>query len=154
EAPLVVRPKSRPWVGREHSYQFTVTARPIDARGQPQTVAGEFTHCPLFEPWAPLRTAALWLVGALAVLPLLWICLPERFSRGLSFRTQVAWARACGSILYRIPVVGPRLGCAPGVLPQLDSRCDYGLGFKEFAEQDQQLVGGCISRTSYDRFGN
>jgi hypothetical protein len=154
EAPMTVRPKSRPWVGREHSYQFTVTARPIDARGQPQTVAGEFTHRPLFESWAPLRKIAFWVVGVLAVLLLLSIVLPEGFSRDLSFRTQVAWARACGSILYRIPVFGPRLGCAPGVLPRLDSRCDFGLGFKEFAEADQQLVGGCISRTAYDRFGN
>jgi hypothetical protein len=154
EAPLVVRPRSRPWVGQERSYQFTVTARPIDARGQNQTVSGEFTHRPLFESWAPVRTAALWIVGALVLLFIISIVVPEGFSRELGFRTQVAWARACGSVLYRIPVIGFRLNCAPGNLPAMDSRCDFGLGFKEFAESDEQLVGGCISRAVYDRFGN
>ena len=40
------------------------------------------------------------------------------------------------------------------MLPALDSRCDFGLGFKDFAEQDRPLVGTCISRVGYDRFGN
>jgi hypothetical protein len=154
DAPLVVRPKSRPWVGPERSYQFTVTARPLDSRGTSQTVAGEFTHRPLFESWAPVIKLALWAVGILVLLFVISIVVPEGFSREIGFRTQIAWARTCGSVLYRVPVVGPRLNCTPGTLPVMDSRCDFGLGFKEFAEGERQLVGNCISRIGYDRFGN
>ena len=131
-----------------------MTARPLNSRGTSQTVAGEFTHRPMFESLAPVRKIILWAVGLLVLLFIISIVVPEGFSRELSFRTRVAWARTCGSVLYRIPVVGPRMNCAPGNLPVMDSRCDFGLGFKEFAETEQQLVGTCISRIAYDRFGN
>jgi hypothetical protein len=57
EIPVNIQPLNRPWVGPERPYDFTITARPQDAGGDPQTVPGQFTHKPLFGSWAPVRTA-------------------------------------------------------------------------------------------------
>ncbi|MGH2354651.1 MAG: hypothetical protein ACRDI2_16325 [Chloroflexota bacterium] len=154
EVPFTVRPKSRPWVGQERSYEFMITARPQNARGQSQSVSGQFTHRPLFRDWGWLRRTAIWTGAGLLALVLVSVVLPGAFGRELGFRAQVAWAQTCGRILFRIPVVGPRLNCAPGRLPTPDAQCVFERGFKIFAEADPQLVGNCTTSVVYDNFGN
>jgi len=151
EVPVIVRPRSRPWVGPDRAYEFSVAARPLDARGEPQTVAGQFTHHPLFRS---LRIGGLLkLVAVIVVLLLLFIL---AFSTGLAdefgHRTQVAAGQLCGS-LYRVPVLGR--GCPqPGALPKEAANCVFTEGFKEFADAESGMVGTCTSDVQYDGFGN
>jgi hypothetical protein len=46
EIPVLVQPKSKPWVGPERAYLFSVTGTPVDGCGEPRTVTGQYTHRP------------------------------------------------------------------------------------------------------------
>src|SRR5919206_744881 len=75
EVPLAVEPKRRPWVGPEHTYEFSVTGRPSGMGGASQSVAGLFAYRPLLRSWAPLGgavalvLASVGLVGASTLPP-------------------------------------------------------------------------------------
>jgi hypothetical protein len=149
--PVVVKPRKRPWVGPEHSYEFTISARPVDTRGEPQVVSGQFTHKPLFQTlpiWPILRWVLLGLVVLAVIIVLFALGIPQEFGR----RTQVAAAQACGS-LRTVPVLGgmcPR----PQELPPLASDCTFQFGFKEFAEAETDMVSQCTTNVIYDDYGN
>jgi len=152
EIPVHVKPKKRPWVGPEHSYDFTITARPTDARGDSQMASGQLTHRPMFRAF-PIWPILKWVLIALAlvvvVIALYALGLPQEFGR----RTEVAMAQACGT-LRSVPVVGGLCPTRPSTLPQANAQCAYEFGFKEFADAEPAMVGGCTSNVSYDDFGN
>jgi hypothetical protein len=151
EYPVVVRPKKRPWVGPEQSYDFTITARPVDARGEPQSISGQFTHKPMFRS-LPIWPVLKWVLIALAVLAIVVVLfslgIPQEFGR----RAEVASAQMCGN-LRSVPVIGgacPR----PSQLPPPDSNCSFQFGFKEFADAEAAMVGPCTTNVIYDEYGN
>ncbi|HEX8967413.1 MAG TPA: hypothetical protein VF937_06010 [Chloroflexota bacterium] len=151
EFPVVVKPRKRPWIGPEQSYDFTISARPLDARGEPQAVSGQFTHKPLFRA-LPIWGIVKWVLIALAALAIIIVLfavgIPQEFGR----RTQVATAQACGS-LRNVPVLGaacPR----PRELPPLAADCNYQFGFKEFSDAEPDMVGACTTNVIYDDYGN
>lgn len=151
EFPVVVKPKKRPWVGPEQSYDFTISARPVDARGEPQAVSGQFTHKPLFRAlpiWPVLKWVLIALAALAIIIVLFAIGIPQEFGR----RVQVATAQACGG-LRNVPVIGaacPR----PRELPPLAADCAFQFGFKEFADAEPEMVGPCTTRVIYDDYGN
>jgi hypothetical protein len=151
ELPVIFQPKSRPWVGPERSYDFVISVRPLDARGEPQQVSGQFTHRPLF------RTLPIWgILKILAVLLVIFLAVILFFGTGiaeeLGHRTQVAGSQLCGA-LYRVPVVGS--GCPqPNRAPEPVANCEFAAGFKELHDAEGQLVGACTTNVRYDEFGN
>jgi hypothetical protein len=152
ETPVVIKPKKRPWVGPEQSYDFTVSARPIDARGESQTVSGQFTHKPMFRAlpiWPILKWLLIALVLIAVVIGLYAFGLPQEFGR----RVEVAMAQSCRN-LRNVPVLG---GMCPTRLPQQPeptAACSFQFGFKEFADAEPGMVGACTSNVAYDDFGN
>jgi hypothetical protein len=150
--PVVVRPKKRPWVGPEQSYDFIISARPTDARGEPQMVSGQFTHKPLFRA-LPLWAVLKWVLIALAVLAVLVVLfilgIPQEFGR----RTEIAVAQSCGT-LRTVPVLGGLCPGRPSALPALASDCTFQFGFKEFADAESAMVGPCTTNVVYDDYGN
>ena len=156
ELPLVVEPKKRPWVGVERTYEFTVTARPRESAGEPQEVAGQFTHRPLFRSWAPFRRAAviillivlgLWLVDVLVATGI-----AGEFPRRVGVAAVRVRAVACG-------LPGLSRLCAEEKAPSPPPTpepvaCSFQFGFKAFADANPQLVGGCTTNVAYDGFGN
>jgi hypothetical protein len=152
EYPVVVRPKKRPWVGPEQSYDFIITARPVDARGEPQQVSAQFTHKPLFRtlPIWPVLKWVLIALAALAVLVVLFVLgIPQEFGR----RTEIAMAQSCGT-LRTVPVLGAACPGRPSQLPPLASDCSFQFGFKEFADAESAMVGPCTTNVVYDDKGN
>jgi hypothetical protein len=151
EYPMVVKPRKRPWIGPERSFEFIVSARPIDARGEPQVVSGQFTHKPLFRT-LPIWPVLKWVLIALALLAvvivLFVIGIPQEFGR----RSQVATAQACGS-LRTVPVIGGMCS-RPSQLPPIASDCAFQFGFKDFAEAEAAMVGPCTTNVIYDDYGN
>jgi hypothetical protein len=157
EVPFVVQPKKRPWVGPERRYDFAVTARPQNARGEPQTVSGQYIYKPLFRSlpiWPILKWVLIGLVALVAVVLLLSSGIFEQFST----RTQIALAQACGTLnLHRVPVIS---GACPSPLPAGSQQalnpdnCNFALGFRQFAEAQPKLVGHCLTDEYYDKFGN
>jgi hypothetical protein len=151
EVPVTVKPKARPWVGPDRAYEFSVSARPVDARGEAQTVPGQFTHHPLFRS---LRFGGLLklLVVLLVLLLLFVLAFSTGFADEFGRRAQVAGGQLCGGI-SRVPVLG-RACPEPNALPQAAADCTYTAGFKEFADAESALVGACTSDVRYDGFGN
>jgi hypothetical protein len=152
EIPVQVKPKKRPWVGPERSYDFTITARPTDARGDSQVASAQLTHKPMFQTlpiWPILKWLLIALVLSGVVIALYALGLPQEFGR----RTQVALAQSCGG-LRNVPVVGGLCPARPSSLPQPNAQCAFDFGFKEFADAEPAMVGACTSNVSYDDFGN
>jgi hypothetical protein len=151
EIPVVVQPRARPWVGPDQTYDFSIAARPLDARGEPQSVGGQFTHHPMFRS---LRVGGLLkiLVVLLVLLLLFVLAFSTGFAEEFGHRTQVAAGQVCGS-LYKVPVLGG--ACPnPNALPEATASCAFSGGFKEFADVEGGLVGACTSDVKYDGFGN
>ena len=140
EYPVVVQPKKRPWIGPEKSYDFTISARPIDARGEPQVVSGQFTHKPLFRSF-PIWPILKWVLIALVLLAVIIVLfafqIPQEFGR----RTSVATAEVCGG-LRNVPVIGGLCPARSTELPALDAACSFQFGFKDFADADPEMVVG------------
>jgi hypothetical protein len=158
DLPVVVRPKKRPWVGPDQTYDFTLSARPQDARGDAQTVTGQFTYHPFMRSWALLRRIGL-IFGILFLLLLLFEILAamgiiggaaEEFPR----RTAIAAAQVKGFVC-RAPGID-RL-CGPTTAPQPAANvehCSFQFGFLEAAQTAPDLVGACTTDAAYDSFGN
>jgi hypothetical protein len=150
---LVVQPLKRPWLGPERSYDFTVTARPHEAGGEPQTVAGQFTFRPLFPSWAPVRRVFVLASTLIALFVGFQILERQGVIRAFPDHFAVAsvamrgWT--CGA-----PVVG---GFCPAGLAE-ESRashsCTFQRGFKVFAEANPTLIGDCQTDDLPERFGN
>jgi hypothetical protein len=153
ELPLVITPKSRPLVGPERRYDFTVTARPKDSRGEAKTAPGQFTYRPLFASLAWVRRAIVYLVIVLGILVIANLVLASSFPGEFPRRVQIAKSEACGAIA-RVPLLG--ILCPGGPAPTIvaDRNCTFDQGFSDFAKSDPQLIGDCTTRVSYDGFGN
>jgi len=152
DLPVIVQPRKRPWIGPEQSYDFTLSARPIDARGEPQVVAGQFTHKPLFRklPVGGLvKFAAIALVLLIGLIVLFATGIPEQFPQ----RMAVASGTMCGT-LYRVPVLNGMCSDGPAARPLPLDSCTFDFGFKEFADNESRLVGECTTNVAYDGFGN
>jgi hypothetical protein len=154
EVPMVVQPKHRPWAGPERTYDFVVSSRPLDARGESQTVAGQFTYRPWFRSfpiWPLLKWFLIVLAALVGLIVLFASGLPEQFGE----RTKIATAQVCGMGLYRVPVLS---GVCPPVYPpdgkpNPDS-CVFALGFREISAAQERLVGKCVTDEYHDGFGN
>jgi hypothetical protein len=155
---LAVTPKRERWVGPERTYDFTVTARPREARGEPQTVSGRYTHRPWLKSWAPLRQAqqraarpVLIGVGVLLVIVLaLWWNVPGRVVDaaqavgGATGRTVGATAAWVGSLI-------PGRGKAPSLKP---GACNLDDRFVGFFPSEAPLIGECATGATPDPLGN
>jgi hypothetical protein len=149
EYPVVVRPKKRPWVGPPRSYDFTISVRPLDARGEPQTIAGQFTHQPLFRT-LPILPVLKWLLILAVLLALLVAAFATGTAQEFGRRTAIVKAEGC-SHLADVPLLGSL--CGPGVAAP-DKGCSFEFGFQEFAAAEPQMVGACTTNVVYDKFGN
>jgi hypothetical protein len=152
EIPVQVKPKKRPWIGPERSYDFTITARPTDARGESQMASGQLTHRPLFRAlriWPILKWVLIALLLIAVVIGLYAFGVPQEFGR----RVEVAMAQSCGNV-RNVPVLGRLCPSRPSQLPQPDAQCSFEFGFKEFADAEPAMVGACTSNVAYDDFGN
>jgi hypothetical protein len=153
EAALLVTPRRRRWVGENERHEFTVTARPVSARGEPQAVGGEYTYRPWVRSWGPFVRIAGWVLIALVV------CLAFLAVRDMPFgfefgrRLAIFRGMACG-VIRSVPVVGGMLRCPSNIIPRESATCDLQFGFRQAAEVDPTLVGKCITGVGYDRFGN
>ncbi len=119
EAPFVIEPKERPWVGPERSYDFTLTATPKDARGDPQTATGQFTHRPYLPSWGPIVRAAWKTLIVLGLLLLAVVLFKTGTTGEFLRRLQVVKEEVCQSGLRQVPVLNsicPTLATLP-VLP-------------------------------------
>jgi hypothetical protein len=152
EVPIVVQPKRRPWVGADRAYDFNVTVRPVDTRGEPQTVSAQFTQHPPFRR-LPILPILKWLLIVLVILVVLGVLAANEIPQQLGQRVRIASAQLCGAVpLGRVPVLGGACPEAPaGSNPD---RCVFALGFKAFATEQERLVGRCTTDEYYDRFGN
>jgi hypothetical protein len=150
--PVVVQPRKRPWIGPEKSYDFTISARPIDARGEPQVVSGQFTHKPMFRSfpiWPILKWVLIALVLLAVVIVLFAFQIPQEFGR----RASVATAQACGG-LRNVPIIGGMCPARAAELGTVTVDCSFQAGFKDFAEANPEMVGPCTTNVVYDDFGN
>lgn len=152
ELPLEVRPRQRPWVGPDRTYPFTLTVRPLDARGDPQTVRAEIVHHPWIYSLEPLRRRAVPLTIMLLVL-----------LGGGVFVASPAPRAVGGGAGNAAAELRRAVACTPGIgalvrggrpCPPPPPRCDYVLGFREFVELQPRLVGSCMSKAAYDLWGN
>ncbi|MBV9353953.1 MAG: hypothetical protein JO023_00355 [Chloroflexi bacterium] len=144
EVPLIVQPKSRPWGGPARTYSFSITALPLDARGDARTVAGHYTHQPRFPglpDWGIPATLGLVLVALL----LLGVFIGTRGTDAFGDRAAMTKAEVCGH-LAGVLVLGA--ACPPIM------SCAYAEGFKTFAAARPELVGSCVDNVDYDRYGN
>jgi hypothetical protein len=161
EVTVRVRPNKRPWVGAEKAYDFTVTAKPQDAGGEPQTVAAQFTHKPLFGSWSPLFTlgkiavVCILLIGLVGMLASLRVIdkAPQGIASGFAsvagfFCNAPLIDRMCGEKTDPVKRGNDQAIASGG------KGCAYEFGFKEFAEAEPALVGDCASNVYYDHFGN
>jgi hypothetical protein len=149
-----VRPRKRPWVGAEHTFNFAVTARPQSVGPEPQTAPAQFTHKPWLRSWAPLRTVAFVVVGLAIVLVVLSVLVsvdvPEKFPGRFQVALAVLRGSACG-----VPALAGI--CPPDALaavPEIDEHCSYSPPFQDYVDADSTLIGACRSRVGYDGFGN
>ena len=152
EFPVQVKPKKQPWIGPERSYDFTITARPTDARGDSQMASGQLTHRPMFQAlpiWPILKWLLIALVLIAVVIGLYALGIPQEFGR----RAEVALAQSCGNV-RNVPVVGGLCPARSSQLPQPNAQCTFEFGFKEFADAEPAMVGACTSNVAYDDFGN
>ena len=157
EIPVLVRPDKRPLVGREKAYSFSITARPLDAAGDPQTVSAQFTYRPMFASLAPLRAFGIVAVIAIALLAIVAVVVSSGFVQGAPQRVSLAMGSLKGAAC-NVPIVG---GLCPREEPSLAAQslpvegpCVFEFGFKEFAQAEPKLIGDCTSNVAYDRFGN
>lgn len=175
--PFVVKPRERPWFGPEKPYGITVTARPQDARGSPQSVSGQYTHKPLIQSWGPLWTVLKVALVILVIVGLIFLLMRSNIGRQLGQRYWLVANAACVAA-RAIPAVGTMIcwlavpalagqgqaavagaggtGGAAGSRPPQGAAgaCEFQFGFKEFHDADPELVGTCVSSVSYDVFGN
>ncbi|HLZ29932.1 MAG TPA: hypothetical protein VKV73_21640 [Chloroflexota bacterium] len=146
ELPVQVKPRKRPWVGPERSYDFTITAHPTDARGDSQMASAQLTYRPPFRAF-PIWPILKWLLIALAlivvVVGLYALGIPQEFGR----RAEVAQAQSCGS-LRNVPVLGGVCPTRSSTLPQANAPCAYEFGFKEFADAEPAMVAACTLPSS------
>jgi hypothetical protein len=162
EVSVRVRPNKRPWVGPEKAYDFTVTARPQDAGGEPQTVAAQFTHKPLFGSWSPLFTlgkiavVVIVLIGLVAILGSIGVLgsAPQAFASSTSrvqgfFCNAPLIDRVCPDDYHAFKSADNQSVATTG-----KGGCKFEFGFKDFAEAEPKLVGDCTSSVYYDHFGN
>jgi hypothetical protein len=157
---LTVKPLKRPWVGQPSSYDFTVTARPQDATGEPQTVPAQFTHKPLFASWAPLRRLAF----ILAIIIAIPIVLAVLIGSGVAGEAPSRFGSSTAQVrrgLCGVPVLGALCPKADDTLAfqtasnaNAEDKCAFEFGFKDYADAEPKLVGDCTSAVYYDGFGN
>lgn len=151
---LRVRPRKRPWVGPERPYSFSVTARPQIGGSAPQTAPGQFVYRPWLPSWAPLRTAALVVVGLAVVLVVASVLVSAGVVEQFPTRFEVALGVIRGGIC-RVPALG---GLCPAdsvaAHPVLDPNCSYAPPMKDYADAETSLIGVCQSSVGYDGFGN
>jgi hypothetical protein len=145
EAPVVVQPKSRPWVGPERGYSFSITARPVDARGESRIVTGQYSHQPRFASlpiWGFLKVAGLLLVALILLIAFVGTGTADAFGN----RVKLAHAQLCGHMAGAF-VLG-------ALCPGYPAVCGYTEGFQEFAVAKPDLVGACVTNVEYDEYGN
>lgn len=159
QLPVRVIPKKRPWVGPDATYDFVVSARPQDARGDAQTTSGQYTYHPYFPSWAPLRRLGMFAALLLVLLIVFEILVAsgvlggaaEEFPR----RMEIAGAQIKGFVC-RAPGIdrlcGPS-GIAAQPTPNPD-RCEFKFGFLQAWQTNNDLVGPCTTDAAYDSFGN
>lgn len=104
--PLRVKAKKRPWVGADHPYGFSLTARPTLGRGSPQTLSGQFVHRAYLQSWAPVVTLLRYMGIALAILAIAWVILYTSIGEVLRQRSRAILQPACVATIGRIPVLG------------------------------------------------
>jgi hypothetical protein len=156
EVPISVTPKRRPWVGAPRAYEFTVVARPQDARGEPQTVSGQYTHKPFMASWSPMRNLA-WFMMFFFVLFVIWnVAMATGVVAEFPRRMQTA-SGVVGAGFCRLPLLGrlcrqPTLAAQP--LAVQSPECVFELGFREYVDQRPDAVGDCTENASYDVLGN
>jgi hypothetical protein len=155
ELPLTITATDRPMIGAERQYDFIVTARPQDARGEPQTVPGQFVYKPLFATWAPI----LRLIQLLLLAAILFVAADFLVSTGvaqqLPRRVRVASAQAYRGFCQLPFVKGFCPASAIAAQPEpAEDLCFYDFGFKDFFDAEPALVGGCETDVAYDGFGN
>jgi hypothetical protein len=144
EVPVVVQPKSKPWVGQEHTYSFSITAKPVDARGDTRMVSGQYIHQPRFANlpiWGILKVVGV----VLLALVLLTLFIGTGTAQAFGDRFAQGKAQACGH-LAGVFVLGA--ACPERKL------CAYAEGFKDFAATRPDFVGTCVNNAVYDQFGN
>jgi hypothetical protein len=143
---LVVTPKKRPWVGPQRTYNFTIYARPRDARGGAQTKSAAFTHKPRFQTlsiWPVLRLTLIALATAGVLVALFRSGIPVQFKQ----RLDRAVTDACGE-LRDTPVLG---AMCPG------TACEFlpNSGFEAVYNAQPDLIGSCTTDEMHDnQFGN
>jgi hypothetical protein len=168
--PLVAGVRDRRWVGPERRGTFTVTARPLDARGEPETAYGQFTHRPWMESWGSLLTPFRFLarrLGRVGLRPLLYGAgitlvlgvivfgpLLPLLRSGLQLLTKgapvVTLPRPSGwsDFPRRLPWPPWPLGGTGPSACALDGR------FVGFLETEAAMVGECAEPPATDRTGN
>ncbi len=155
--PVILTPTRSRWVGPEQAYAFSITVRPQDARGEPQTISGRYLHRPWIASWEPVRTAtrrfarpAGIVLLALGLLLLLLLAhVPARIAGGMRAAGQ-ATGQAASQLAAALPLPGRHSPEEPRAAKQ----CTLDPRVAGFSEADAPLVGQCASSMAIDRFGN
>lgn len=155
DVPLVVRANERPMIGAEKFFDFIITSRPQDARGEPQAVTAQYAFRPRFASWGPIRTAVQLLLVAAILFVIADFAVSTGVARQLPFRMRVASAQFFKSVCSNDLVKGFCPASAIAAKPEPDPEaCNYDFGFKEFFDAEQALIGPCATAVDYDGFGN
>ncbi len=153
QVPVVVKPRRRPWVGSDRSYDFGITVKPVEARGEAQTLSGQYTYQPWLPSWKPIRAIAWVLLVVVAAVVALNFAVSSGVGGEFAGRAQSARGVVCGSI-RGLPLLG---GLCPGPLPRPPSTpgsCRFEFGFRDIATRETGRIGNCTTNAAYDGFGN
>jgi hypothetical protein len=158
ELPLAIIPRSRPWVGADRTYDFTLSARPVDARGEPQATTGQFIYHPFLPSWQPVRRIGLILGLLLLLLVVFEVAVASGLAGGVSEefprRMDVAGAQIHG-FFCRAPGIDRLCGPdAAAARPTPNRNCEFKFGFRDAALAQTDLIGPCTTDAAYDSFGN
>jgi hypothetical protein len=144
------------WVGLDQSYDFLVSARPQDARGDPQMVPGQYILHPLWPTWwQPIRFVLICVLVA-GLLGLVVAAFSSGWTHQLWTDVLHGYPSARGWVCQNLPF-GLKTACpATWIAPVAEptSQCTFQNGFRVFQQAEQDLVGDCMTNEVFDEFGN
>lgn len=102
---LTATPRARPMVGQERSYNFTVTARPMEERAEPQTAKAQFIHRPVLPSWSPVWKCVKWAAIGVGAVALAVFLMRTGTTAEFLRRLQNVRTQACDTGLRTLPIL-------------------------------------------------
>jgi hypothetical protein len=153
-ARVVVRARKRPWVGRDHAYNFQILAGLLDSNAQGAEATAQFTHHPYIGGWAPIIKGLFALVALVIVGVALRVISLTNLPPQLAGHVKVSLAQTLGNtctVQQLLEFCSVERFAAE---PSMTLDCTFDQPFEEFVGAQAALIGECRSESAYDGFGN